>query len=241
MFVTPLQYLSKFRNKEVGQVRGVIGRFIRGTDESMFEFLSDEPHKKLSWVCSESLLSSILGMTPTEALISIGKTPTWIENRSRDGTTHRLVVFPTQCATTATWDNILTLIREHYGHELYLKLHLFQEPIKGITDFNTQIENASQISLIAELPLTQKIRHSQFMTPDKFLALPHPTLSDARAFYYHCIGCNSRFRGNGMSIDGHLEMLMPNKRIVDIPHAIQIPLEVTLEELKAIGNRGVII
>ena len=50
--MTPEEYIERFKEQrpaEFSVVRGVTGRFIRGTRPSDFKMLSDEPGKKLSW------------------------------------------------------------------------------------------------------------------------------------------------------------------------------------------------
>ena len=64
--MTPEEYIERFKEQrpaEFSVVRGVTGRFIRGTRPSDFKMLSDEPGKKLSWslpVTRQALLSSSL-------------------------------------------------------------------------------------------------------------------------------------------------------------------------------------
>jgi hypothetical protein len=238
MNITPRHYLELFQRKERRDVKGIVGRFIRGTDESCFECLSDEKGKRLSWVCSEELMSTILGMTPLEALLCIGKTMSWIESRLYDGTQHRLMVFPVEEGNIATWDNLFALVEEHFGSELFNKLAPFHDGIKRIQGYtDVDYPNADLVMSVSDLAVHEKHEHPDFMSPDKYLSLDNPTLSDARAFYYHSIGCNKLFRGDGYSPEGMPELIVPNRRLTDISGAVQIPLDITIHDVKCMKSK----
>ena len=55
--MTPGEYAKQFLNQQRSPlpIRGVVGRFMRGILDSDFEMLSDEPNKKLSWICSSEV------------------------------------------------------------------------------------------------------------------------------------------------------------------------------------------
>lgn len=93
--MTPEEFSRRFAAREAlpagAALEGLCGRFIRGTKPSDFAVLSEEPGKRLSWVCSSEMLGSLLGKTPVEAMMSIGFRAQWLQERLQDGTTHMLV------------------------------------------------------------------------------------------------------------------------------------------------------
>ena len=58
-------------------------------------------------------------------------------------------------------------------------------------------------------------------------------LLQARAFFYHALGCNSKFTGTGYGNDGAPEYLTPNRLIGDIPGALSVGLKVTAADIEA--------
>lgn len=67
------KYCSMFLQKQslprTVRARGVVGRFLRVVGDHQFTMLSDDPSKKLAWVCSEEMISAVLGMNAVEALL----------------------------------------------------------------------------------------------------------------------------------------------------------------------------
>eukprot|EP00656_Telonema_subtile_P000157 TRINITY_DN10074_c0_g1_i1.p1 TRINITY_DN10074_c0_g1~~TRINITY_DN10074_c0_g1_i1.p1 ORF type:complete len:167 (+),score=42.89 TRINITY_DN10074_c0_g1_i1:79-579(+) len=105
--------------------KGWCGRFIRGVEPEDFHVLNSEPGKRLAFICDEALLGRCHGLTPAEAMVEIGFGLDWMEARLSDGTQHKLVLFPASAAVAATWDNMIELVGEHYGHEVRARLDPF--------------------------------------------------------------------------------------------------------------------
>ncbi|KAJ3405945.1 hypothetical protein HDU80_000444 [Chytriomyces hyalinus] len=217
----------------------VYGRFLRGTDEKTLSILSDEPGKKLSWVFGPETLPRIVGNSAAQAMLSLGFSKTWLLNRLRDGTRHRLVLMqsPADCVL-ATWDSILRLIQIKYGDAVWGRVAPFISALKN-TAFD-EIDVAGRLRQVAELPVHQKIVHPDFYSADKFLAIEEVTLYDVRGFFYHSIGCNYLFQGTGYALDGDSgertpEYLMPNSLLCDIPNSVLLNLDVTLEDINMLS------
>ena len=68
------------------------------------------------------------------------------------------------------------------------------------------------------------------------IAVDEPRLYHARGFFYHAIGCNKLFTGEGCSPDGIPECLTPNMAIADIPGAMLMDLEVTHLDISTLGG-----
>lgn len=234
--LTPKEYAEQFLNKTPfppnKRLVGVYGRFTRGVKREDFEKLSDEPGKKLSWVCTEELLQPLLGKNPAEALRHIGFGQSWMEQRLLDGTTHKLVLFPSLVGTIATWDGVFEMTRKAYGDELSALLEPFNEEVKQLTYEKSDPRVARNI-MLSDLPVKEKYEHPEFLTAERFLEIEQPTVWDARRFYHHQIGCNHLFQGTGRSMSGEAECLVLNQRIEDIPGHYVVELMITKEELDA--------
>lgn len=127
--VTPEEFARCWREKIPGQYRGVNGRFIRGTTPEEFSKLSNEPGKKLSWVCTEQLLSGCAGLVPAAALLRIGHGANWLRARLLDGTRFKLAVFPVSGGTVATWDGVYRLVEELFGEEAHARIITDSQPL----------------------------------------------------------------------------------------------------------------
>ena len=75
--------------------------------------------------------------------------------------------------------------------------------------------------------------HPEYMTAERLVsrARDRVTHYDARAFFYHAIGCNMLFRGDGVNYEGKAEYVTPNRRLRDIPGASWLDLDVTAQEI----------
>ena len=219
---TPAAFLKVFADQNAeATVSGLCGRFIRGVNEEQLSMLSDEPGKKLSWVCNDELLQSLLGKRPVAAMVHLGFGLDWIRARLHDGTTHRLVVFRSGVetdTTLATWHNLLSLVRECYGAEMADRLEPQMAALKS-TPYE-EIDPSGTLREISNLPVEQKFQHSEYFVAKRFLTEQIPvSLYAARAFFYHAVGCNAQFLGTGCNLDGQAEHMTPNKLLVNIPGA----------------------
>mmetsp|Transcript_10991 Transcript_10991/g.19892 ORF Transcript_10991/g.19892 Transcript_10991/m.19892 type:complete len:245 (+) Transcript_10991:40-774(+) len=233
--MTPREYVEAFKAREAaqpGSVQNLCGRFIRGREAKDFLVLSEEPRKKLSWVCSSGLLNELLGMPPTDALLHIGFRLDWLRERLRDGTEHKLVVFYASGALPASWDNIMSLIWEVYDAEVYKRLEPHLAAFKTMA--YEEIDPEGFYDKLTLLPMDERIAHPDYLSDVRFLALPEPvSLLQARGFLYCQIGCNCKFLGTGFSPSGQLELLVKNAAIEDLPSAAMIDLTVTAADLDA--------
>lgn len=199
--LTAAEYAKLFNAQErvpAGRtVAGLCARFIRGTKPADFEVLSDEPGKRLSWVCSSEMLESILGLNPTEAMLSIGYRTPWLKARVEDGTTHRLVVFPQTADTTVvTWAGLWTLIARAYDPAVSLALEPFKKQIESLdtpTNGYDAFDPSGEINRLGTLPVAEKYAHPGYLTAERFLAAQSQTLYHARGFLDHSLGCNYRW------------------------------------------------
>ena len=159
-------------------------------------------------------------------------------------TTTTTTVTTTMTAEVVTWTNLWKLIQVAYGDDIDQALEPFKESIPKLPVSDTvgyEFVEGIEITRIGDLPVNEKHAHQNFMSAEKFLKIPYEqrTIYHARAFLHHSVGCNHRFLGNGLSPDGHVEIMTLNKRLEDIPGAELIDLVVTEEDLnEAIARHG---
>jgi hypothetical protein len=210
---------------------GVLARITRGRKPEDFLCLSDEPNKRYTFVASSKLLHGYIGMNAVDAMLFLGFSKEWIHARLLDKppTHFKLVVFPKTDAVLATWENLFTITKNSYGNDVYIKIQPFEQELQTTT--YEAIDPALRIKKISELPIDERYAHDEFITPERFQALSHVTIYHARAFFYHTLGCNLHYIGNGLSSSGDEEWLVPNHKIDDIPGAVVVDLEVRPEHL----------
>lgn len=226
MFIAKQAYVSE------QPMRGVCGRFTRGLHDCDFERLCDEP-RRVTFVAGEDMLQSVLGMSPAQAMLHLGFSLDWLHNRLKDGTRFKLFVFPSARATLATWDNLFELVREHYPKEIYTRLAPHIDALK--TASYVEIDPTLRIKLLAELTVKEKFAHVEFMTEDRFAALPFPvSLFQARSFLYHALGCNLHFAGDGENAMGQQEFMMKNDKIRNVPDLLVVDLQVMEQDLLSV-------
>mmetsp|Transcript_14732 Transcript_14732/g.41897 ORF Transcript_14732/g.41897 Transcript_14732/m.41897 type:complete len:257 (+) Transcript_14732:176-946(+) len=239
--LTPAEYADLF-NRRIprNSVEGVCGRFIRGVRQEDFTFLSDEPGKLLSWICTAELLQPLLGLRPAEAMVRyVGFSLNWMKGRLTDGTDHKLVLFPDSAATLATWENIIAFVEREYPATVFERLRPNLDAVK-MADYKRLSQGDAKkrgFLEISELPVAVKYGlgdgqkpHPDFITPSRLLAGDGSVL-EARAFFDHTIGCNQHFTGTGRSPTGQREYFTKNRKISDIDGAVVVDLVVTREEL----------
>lgn len=212
VLLTPAEYAQRWARREplpqdVTIEGGLCGRFIRGTRPEHFELLSDEPGKKLSWVCSPQQLGTLLGKTAAEAMFAIGFRADWMAARHADGTEHQLVLFPAGTCVVATWANLWQLIGEHFGVEVDAALDPFKRKIEQLVTWPggyTAFDPTGELQRLSDLPVDIKYADPGLLTAERFLAASPRTLYHARGFLDHSIGCNPKFLGTGRSPEGEI-------------------------------------
>ena len=237
--LSPEEFASRFLARTPlpsGRLEGLYGRFMKGIADSDFRMLSDERGKRISFVCGPELLQVMLGLTPAAACLRVGRRITWLEERMKDGTRHKLALFPAAgVAVKATWDGVFDMIATAFGSEVFARLQPHIPLLKSAPIHEIDPEN--KLCAIAELPVAEKLRHPDFMSVERFMSpSTEGTLYNARAFLYHSIGCNVLFTGTGYSREGEPEWITLNRPVADIPGVVLLDLEVTeadLAELKA--------
>lgn len=247
--LTPSEFAAMWTKQEPlppGVVlEGLCGRFIRGTCPEHFEMLSDEPGKRLSWVCSPSQLGALLGKSAADAMFAVGFRAEWLAARHADGTQHQLVLFPAGSGSVATWENLWRLIGEQFGEQVDAALEPFKAQIEALKTWPPDesgngyaaIDPAGELQRLSDLPVHVKYAHEGFLTAERFLAASPRTLYHARGFLDHAIGCNAKFLGTGFSPSGDVETLVPNVPLRDVPGVCRIELKITLPEIEALRKR----
>ena len=247
--LTPAEYAERWEAREglgPGTVlEGLCGRFIRGTRPEHFEQLSDEPGKRMSWVCSPQQLGALLGKSAAEAMFAVGFRAEWLAERLADGTKHMLVLFPAGSGAVATWGNLWAMIRQHYGHDVDAALAPFRAEIEQLVTWPPDpsgngyaaFDPAGVLQRLSDLPVDVKYADPGFLTAERLLAAEPRTLYHARGFLDHAVGCNPKFTGTGYSPEGQIEYLVPNVPLRDVAGLCRVELEVTLPEIEELRRR----
>ena len=199
-----------------------------GKTEEVLSILNGEPGRKFVFVMRDELLQKILScrQNTVRVLMTLGKTLNWIDERQKDGTKHRLVVFPASASTLATWENVFELVKAHYPDDLYSRLKPHFEGLKEKSI--EEIDPKNDLEKVAILPREIRFSRKDFYSVEKILSMSVEdiTLYDARGFFSHSIGCNKLYTGTGKSPTGEEEFLTLNLPIDQITganvHDIQV-------------------
>ena len=146
-----------------------------------------------------------------------------------------------------TWDALFDRLPALFGadiaaavkpHEAALKSRSFEE-----------IDPEAELCSVTLLPTAAKLADPRYMTVDRFrqrieqqVASPHRssdadaekqaagpspavTLHEARAFFYHALGCSRLFRGDGFGVNGGAEWAIPNRKLAEIPQLVAFPFD----------------
>ena len=163
--------------------------------------MDEHSFRRFTLVFGPEMLQSFLGLTDRQVLKIVN-----------GGVKAKFVVFPLpDMAILATWKNLLRIIVLHYPLGVYSRIKPLFEKLMDTPYLN--IDPDLRLKKIAErFSLSDRINHPEFMTEERFLKLPLiVTLYQARAFLYHSLGCDIKFRGTGES--GYF---IPNSNIYDI-------------------------
>lgn len=93
---------------------GFAGRILRGADAASFEWLSDDPRRRLVFLLDGEGLSGLVGLGGADILRHIGYDEHYIMRLVARGTRFKLVLIPSATLVLATWDNLLALAGEVY-------------------------------------------------------------------------------------------------------------------------------
>jgi hypothetical protein len=229
--LTPAQeFVSMLERGERAQtpVSGLLGRVLRGTDESEFLQLTPERQRKLVFVMAGDGLAKMTASTGTQRLVDIGYPADYVHRKVVEGKNQfKLVVFPETSKTVpATWDNVLVLMGELYPgcgerlarHAAELKQTPFAElQRRAGFDFDT-IDRRGDMD-------------PMFMTLERYLESPD-TAANARAFLFFSGRLNALYSGDGFTYDeagerGIREYVMANTELRSIEgHAlIDLPID----------------
>lgn len=150
------------------------------------------------------------------------------------------VATSTTGAFQITWDALIDCLPQVFGADIGAALAPHREALKATPYHDIDVDGA--IDAIAMLPAAERRSHPDYRSvsnlrqlisirserttddnvssPSDGGAAPLLTLSEARAFFYHAVGCNPAFRGDGRAPNGQEEWVVPNRPLSSIPGAI---------------------
>lgn len=226
-------------------------RVCRGSSAEAFLTLHpDGPSKKpWSWVVGDDGIRMLLGgqrhgsagAFVLERLRSLGFNDFWVRKKLADGERFRLALFPRASAFAATWDGIMSLVREHYPqrladkvtqHETSLRSERFEAIqaqagfLRGASYFEINEAAAHGVS-----DDTRYIDTARLGSDDV-----EGTLGEVRGWLYFVLGCSDLFDGEGWTRDASgrrvvREYLMPNRFVDDFDAFEWVDLPLALDDL----------
>lgn len=220
--LSPEHFVECFQNDTVLQdVKVLQGRIIRGHSDEDFEFLSNDPNRKLVYVLDCDGMEQILSASskskirPTYNMLKIvGYDESHIKRLHESAIKFKLVVFDIGQTFVANWDGLLGACVEIYP-ELKESCDKYRDRLKN-TPF-------SHFEVMAGFSFGDHDDPGdpEFMTYEKWLSSPRSFL-DLRRFLYHTVHVRELYRGDGYAESNGekvREYLMPNQRISDISGA----------------------
>lgn len=202
------------------------GRILRGKKPADFEWLSDDPQRKIVFLMDSHALLNLRDKTGYEMLIALGYLPDYLKNKVIEGTQFKLLVFRGNGqAQLATWDNTLQIVGQVYP-ELAADLKRHTTALKT-TSFKT-IEETLGYKLVEVEKIGKE--DPRFMTFHRYLESKR-TLADMRAFLYFTVQLRELFSGDGYTYDcngkrGIKEYIVINKKLKDLDNYLLIEVPV---------------
>jgi hypothetical protein len=220
--VTPRDYEAMFRKRleAPDQLAGVCGRVIRGAKEEEFAKLVFQKGRQLAWVTGPIGLRKMIDLSPSQIVLGIGKTRSWLMEQLDAGMSWGLVVFPDGDCVPATWDGLFQMVRRHYPPDVSDQLARWESRLRD-----------SQHSVVVPPDHTTSkvkddVQDPWHMSVERYRESAD-TCENARLFPWHSLGVNDLFTGSGTSPDtGFDEYLRPVCDLSDLPGHVTIPLNV---------------
>jgi len=213
------------------------GRVIHGySDEPGFgQRLSADAWKRLSWVFgSDALRTIFLGLSAREVCLRLGFSEDWLDAKllGPRPMQFQLCIFPAASAVPATWDGIAHVLEMHYP-EAWPLVGSHLAAIRGVSFADIQAQagyNMREANVAGRDPATGESTHKHYMSLQRLLRLPMPSVVQARQFLYDELGARWLFKGDGLTYDesgepGCEEFLARNMELGDIVGAVVVPLK----------------
>ena len=202
----------------------VMGRVIRGINETDFTTLTDDPRRRVIMLMDGSGIEGFSGGTRDEILGKIGYPADYIRYLLEKGTTFRLTLFPRPCdAVLADWSGLGFVLERLYDSKISA---LFERHRSSLTtlrfaDIEAQGEKMSDAYKRGSADPT-------FMTSERLSQ--DATLWQFRAFLYNELRLNELYSGDGYirtesGERGNAEYFFVNRPISTIPGAVSVKLE----------------
>lgn len=221
---TPQDYVRILRCPEKAgkvQVRGLVGRVLKGKNDEDFDTLSNDPARKLIFLMGSDGLAELVGLDNDRVLVKIGYTADYIERLKKEGYRFKLVVFKSEGddGRLATWDNVAELAEK-----------LYPSIASKIRSAIPRLKNSSFSEIEAQAP-------SRFSAVDK-AGKNHPDYIDearlersegelweVRGFLFYRARLMDLYAGDGFTRDadgkkGLNEYITSNKPLKELPSAV---------------------
>ena len=205
-------------------IKGLFGRLLRGSCESDFLSLTDEPDRRIVFLLDSEGLSELPGKSGYEMLIHVGHTPTDIYRRVvEQGKQFKLAVFAlSQAVRLADWQGVIETVSEAYP-----------EHAPALTRNRFALEHFS----LAEIEKQAGFKFSdvtsadpRYMSSQRF-AQSEQGFWQTRAFLYHVVHLRDLYRGDGYTYNengqrGAAEYMIPNLLVEQLESSFLFDIDV---------------
>lgn len=220
--IDPARFVALFEAgaRPADPFSGVCGRVVRGRNEGDFTRLAFASGRRLAWLTGAEGLRAMLGQSPTEIVLGIGKTRAWLAEKLTESMQWKLIVIPQAQCFRADWQGVFSAIEAHYP-DVTPKLSRWQGAVR-----DPQLASRIDPSLVTGA-VKDDVGHPLHMTPERYLAASD-TAQNARLFLWHSVGLNDQYTGDGWTsgtearVDEYLTLNVPlaeipGHRVIDLP------------------------
>jgi len=220
------QFAAAYKAGTPRRVSGLVGRILRGKTSTDFEYLSDDPNRKIVFLIGSDGLQEIVGKSGYDALLTVGYTPEYIRRLTDEGTRFRLVVLPEGgTVVPATWEDTIRTLATAYpviASDLYVQLD------------DLKVTSLLEIEHIAGCRFADLVSSDDlYMTYDKYLVSPRDLVA-TRAFLYFSVCLRELYSGDGYTytvdgVRGVSEYIVLNRALEGSGEYVVLLVDVSVE------------
>jgi len=226
--MTPEEYKNLYlKNDPIDfDFDGICGRISNGKETN--QYLTNWSGDRVCFAMGPDGLKSMIGKSHYQMLIDIGFTLPYIKEQKDN--VFQLVIFPQDEFTcVADWDGVARVVSLMYP-EVESKVIPYIPFFKEKTFEEVQALSPINFSEINSLGYT----HPNFMTTDRMIE-SEMSMSNARAWLYHTLGCLDLYKGDGYSYSHSgerkgIEYFARNRLRTDINGLEVIDLKIVLPQ-----------
>ncbi|HLD99297.1 MAG: hypothetical protein A2428_16965 [Bdellovibrionales bacterium RIFOXYC1_FULL_54_43] len=223
IIATPEEYLKVLRCPEKAgkiQIKGLVGRVLKGKAASEFDTLSNDPTRKLIFLMGSDGLEGLVGMNNDQIFTKIGYTSDYIKRLKNEGYKFKLVVFKSQGddGKLATWNNVGQLVAKLYPG-VASKIKTAMPRLKNTSFSRIEQQAPSKFSAVDKVGKS----HPDYVDEVR-LEKSEGKLWEVRGFLFYKARLMDLYAGDGFTRDvkgnkGLKEYIVSNKPVKELPSA----------------------